>query len=471
MSSAPRTLTGKLWDQHVVAELSAEVALLHVDRIFMHDKTGGRMLKGVMDPGHAVAHPELVFGTFDHVIDTDVGRTDQTKIPGGTEFIRLYRDYSAKAGIPLIEIDDERQGIAHVVTPEQAIALPGVTLVCGDSHTCTLGGIGALAWGIGVSEGEHALATQTLRVRKPRHMRVNFEGQLQVGVTAKDMVLALIGKYGASGGRGYAVEFAGEAVRKLDIDGRLTLCNMAVEFAAWTGIVAPDEVVFRYLKGRAYAPTGAMWDHALSHWRTLKSDEHAVFDAELTLDCSTLQPQVTWGTSPQHVVAVGGVVPDPAVLADPTMRSSAEKALAYARLAPGTQLDSIPIEAAFIGSCTNSRLSDLRMAAQVLKGRHVASGVRAICVPGSTQVKLAAEAEGLDKIFLEAGFEWRESGCSLCFYASGDSFGQARRVISSTNRNFENRQGAGVCSHLASPATVAASAVAGYIADARRYSL
>ncbi|MGE0386842.1 MAG: 3-isopropylmalate dehydratase large subunit [Gammaproteobacteria bacterium] len=466
---AGRTLFDKLWDQHVVADLGQGTALLHIDRIVMHEKTGGRMLKGVMDPGRTVAHPELVFGTFDHMIDTDPGRTEQTRIPGGPEFIGVYREYAARAGIPLIEIDDPDQGIVHVIAPELGIALPGATVVCGDSHTCTLGGLGALAWGIGVTEGEHALATQALRVNRPRNMRVRFDGALAEGVTAKDMVLALIGRHGAAGGAGHAVEFAGAAVRALPVEARLTLCNMAVEFAAWTGLVAPDESTFEFLRGRRHAPAGGLWEAAVHHWRALATDPDAVFDRELVIDCDALAPQVTWGTSPEHVVAVEGRVPDPATMGDAGRRAAAERALGYAGLAPGTVLASVPIEAAFIGSCTNSRLSDLRAAARILDGRRVAPGVQAICVPGSTAVRRAAEAEGIDRIFRAAGFQWRESGCSLCFYAGGENFGLATRVITSTNRNFENRQGPGVRSHLASPATVAASAIAGRIADPRGF--
>jgi 3-isopropylmalate/(R)-2-methylmalate dehydratase large subunit len=341
-----------------------------------------------------------------------------------------------------------------------------VTLVCPDSHTCTLGGIGALAWGIGSTEAEHALATKTLVVRKPKSMRVRFEGAPQAGVTAKDMILRLIGTHGASGGVGYAIEFAGGTVRDLSVEARLTLCNMGVEFGAWTVIVAPDEKVFEYVKGRTFAPRDGVLEQAIAGWKLLRSDADARFDREIVIDCTRLAPQVTWGTSPQHETGIDGVVPDPAQEPDPGRRQSMERALEYMALRPGTPLAGLPVQAAFIGSCTNSRLSDLRTAAAVLKGRKVAPGVKAICVPGSTQVKLAAEREGLDRVFRDAGFEWRESGCSMCFYAGGESFGLEERVISSTNRNFENRQGPRTRTHLASPATVAASAVAGHIRDA-----
>jgi 3-isopropylmalate/(R)-2-methylmalate dehydratase large subunit len=400
-------------------------------------------------------------------VDTFPGRTGATLVPGGIEFITQTREAARAAGIRLFDLGDDAQGIVHVVSPEQGIALPGVTLVCPDSHTCTLGGIGALAWGIGSTEAEHALATKSLVVRKPKSMRVRFEGRLSPSVTAKDMILRLIGEHGASGGVGYVIEFAGEAVRELPVEGRLTLCNMGVEFGAWTVIIAPDEKVFEYVSGRPFAPSGHALEQGLAYWRTLRSDDDARFDREIVIDCNDLAPQITWGTSPQHETGIDGRVPDPASEPDTNRRQSMTRALEYMGLKPGTPLRGIPIQAAFIGSCTNSRLSDLRAAAAILKGRKVAPGVRAICVPGSTQVKLAAEREGLDRIFRDAGFEWRESGCSMCFYAGGEGFGHEERVISSTNRNFENRQGPRTRTHLASPATVAASALAGHLADVR----
>lgn len=470
MTAAPRTIADKLWAMHTVAELDARTSLLHIDRIFMHDRTGGRMLKGVLDAGRPIHSPRLVFGTMDHIVDTDPGRTDRsTRMKGGLEFIETYRTYARRAGLPLIELDDPRQGIVHVIAPELGIALPGSTIVCGDSHTCTLGGIGALAWGIGVTEGEHVLSTQTLRQPRRSTMRVALHGAVGQAVTAKDLVLALIGKYGAAGGRGHVIEFSGPAVSAMTVAARLTLCNMAVEFGAWTGLVGPDETTFEYLAGRPHAPTGASWDKAVVHWQGLSTDDGALFHTEFELDCADVAPQVTWGTSPEHVTGINGVVPDPASLVDAMARTSMEKAIVYSGLRPGDRLDAVPIEAAFIGSCTNSRIEDLRAAATLLRGRHVAPGITAICVPGSTPVKHAAEAEGLDRVFRDAGFEWRESGCSLCFYAGGDSFGGAMRVVSSTNRNFENRQGPGVRTHLASPVTVAASALAGHLADPRRF--
>jgi 3-isopropylmalate/(R)-2-methylmalate dehydratase large subunit len=463
----PRSVIEKIWDAHVVAELGDGQALVHVDRVFLHERTGPQALAGLAAAGHAVANPALVFGVIDHIVDTDPGRTERTRFKGGDEFIRSFRDLARRAGIRLFDLDDPRQGIVHVISPEQGIALPGCTLVCPDSHTCTVGGIGALAWGIGSTEGEHAVATQTLVRRRPKTMRVEFRGALVPGVTAKDMILGLIGRYGPAGGANHALEFDGAAVRALGVEARLTLCNMAVEFGAWTGLVAPDDTTIEWIAGRPFAPQGAHWDAAVVHWRTLASDADARWDARLALDCARLAPQVTWGTSPAHAVGVDGVVPDPAAAPDATARAGFERALAYMDLKPGQPLAGLPIEAAFIGSCTNSRLSDLRAAASLLRGRRVAPGVKALVVPGSTSLKKAAEAEGLDRVFRDAGFEWRESGCSLCFYSGGDSFGTARRVITSTNRNFEGRQGPGVRSHLASPLTVAASAVAGRIADPR----
>jgi 3-isopropylmalate/(R)-2-methylmalate dehydratase large subunit len=464
----PRTLVDKLWGDHLIADLGDGTSLLYIDRVFLHERTGSVALKELAAAGRRVRNPEQVFSTMDHIVDTLPGRSDRTRVPGGIEFITQTREAARAAHIHLFDLHDDRQGIVHVVAAEQGIALPGVTQVCPDSHTCTLGALGALAWGIGSTEAEHALSTKTLVVRKPANMRVRFEERLQPGVTAKDLILRLIGAHTAAGGVGYAVEFAGQAVSELSVEARFTLCNMAVEFGAWTGIIAPDARVFEYVRGRPYAPRDHLFDQALRYWQTLSSDADARFDKEIVIRCGDLAPQITWGTSPQHETGIDGVVPDPAREPDPQRRQSMERALQYMALTPGAALQGIRIDAAFIGSCTNSRISDLRAAAAILKGRKVAPGVKAICVPGSTQVKLAAEREGLDRVFRDAGFEWRESGCSMCFYAGGESFGHEERVVTSTNRNFENRQGPRTRSHLASPATVAASAIAGHLADVRK---
>ncbi len=466
-----QTVIDKIWAAHHVADLGGGRSLLHIDRIFLHERTGPALLAGLAAAGRKPRHPDRVFGVMDHIVDTTPLRSDQTLLPGGEVFIREFRQGTQDAGIQLFDLNDARQGIVHVVSPEQGIALPGCTLVCPDSHTGTVGGLGALAWGIGSTEGEHAVATQTLVRPWPKRMRVRFEGQLQPGVFAKDLVLALIHRHGATGGADAAIEFAGSAVRALDIEGRMTLCNMAVEFGAWTGLVAPDDKTLQWVAGRPLAPQGLAFEQAAAHWRTLFSDDDALWDREIVLDVDTLAPQLTWGTSPEHGGAIDDCVPDPANAASATQRAAWARALQYMDLQPGAALLGTPIEAAFIGSCTNSRLPDLRAAAAVLRGRHVAPGVVARVVPGSMSVRAAAEAEGLHHIFREAGFEWRTSGCSLCFFAGGDSFGSARRVISSTNRNFEGRQGPGVRTHLASPATVAASAVAGCIADPRRFGV
>ncbi len=451
------TLFDRIWDTHVVAPLPGGAALVAIDRVLLHERTGAAALNALREAGRDVQDPARVFAIMDHIVDTLPGRTDRTLMPGGQAFITETRAAAEAAGITLFDVGHPDQGIMHVVSPELGIVLPGLTLIAPDSHTCTQGALGALAWGIGSSEAEHAMATGTLRLTRPRSMRVTFTGALAPGVTAKDMMLALIAAHGAGGGAGHVVEFAGEAVTALDMEARMTLCNMATEFSAFAGLIAPDDKTFAWLEGRRYAPQASQWDAALAQWRELRSDTDAVFDAEVVIDASTIAPMVSWGTSPQASIAITGAVPGDAM---PAM-------LDYMALDAGAPLIGTPIDAAFIGSCTNARLSDLRRAAALLKGRKVASGIRAICVPGSSAVRRAAEAEGLDQVFLDAGFEWRMSGCSMCFFAGGESFAEGSRVISSTNRNFESRQGLRVKTHIASPETVAASAIAGVIADAR----
>jgi 3-isopropylmalate/(R)-2-methylmalate dehydratase large subunit len=467
-SMKPRTFFEKVWSEHVIADLGDDTSLLQIDRLFLHDLSGRSAMRELEKSGRRPASPGQVCAVIDHVVSTRPGRgPDESRSPETRSMIVDTRNLANEYGFAFFGVDNPRQGIVHVVSPETGAALPGLTLVCGDSHTCTVGGVGALAWGIGSTECEHVIATQALTQIRPKTMRVVFDGKLAPGVYPKDMVMHLIGKIGANGGIGYAVEFAGSAVRDMPVEGRLTLCNMAVEFSAKYGFVPPDETTIAYLEGREFAPKGAEWDRAVAHWRTLPTESGAVFDHEVTIDCADIQPQVTWGTSPQHVAPIDGRVPDPASFADPGARGLVERALDYIRLAPGTRLEDVRIDVAYIGSCTNARLSDLRVAAAVLEGRKVAPGVLAICVPGSTPVKRAAEAEGIDAIFKAAGFEWLESGCAMCGSGGADRLTD-RRVISTTNRNFEGRQGPGTRTHLASPATVAASAIAGVIADARK---
>ena len=397
--------------------------------------------------------PARVFVGMDHIVDTRPGRSDQTLMPGGQGFISETRAAARAAGLTVFDVTDRDQGIVHVISPELGIVLPGCTLVAPDSHTCTQGAFGALAWGIGSSEAEHAMVTGTLRLSRPKTMRIRLDGRLAPGVTAKDLALALLARFGAGGGAGRAVEYAGSAVTAMDMEARQTLCNMATEFAAFTSIIAPDEAAFAALAGRRYAPPA----FDAPYWRTLASDADAVFDAELSLDAGSVAPMVSWGTSPEHSIAIDAALPQ-----------GPARAHNYIGLAAGTKIAGTPIDVAFIGSCTNSRLSDLRRAAALLKGRRIAAGIRkALVVPGSSAVKRAAEAEGLHHIFQAAGFEWRESGCSLCFNAGGEGFPPGSRTISSTNRNFEGRQGPGIRTHIASPETVAASAIAGMIADPR----
>ncbi len=457
----PQTLFDKLWAPHVVADLGDDWALLHVDRVLLHDMSGARALTEVGERGYSLARPDLVFATPDHAVSSAPGRSSAT-FAGGARPIERLRQRVRETGIRLFDLGQPGHGIVHVMAPELAIVLPGTTLVCGDSHTCTNGGVGALAFGIGASELTHVLATQTLMQRRPRTMRLTFTGTLPPGVTAKDMILAAIGQLGTAGGTGFAVEYAGEAVRALPLEARLTLCNLSIEMGAKMGFCAPDDVTFAYLKGRRFAPTGAAWDAAVAAWRTLRSDDGAVFDREVAIDAGTIAPQITWGTSPEQVAPVTANVPYPAGPAD-------QAALDYIGLAAGQALIGTPVDWVFIGSCTNSRLSDLRDAAAVLRGRKVAPHVTAWVVPGSETVKREAEAEGLHAQFLEAGFEWREPGCALCVCVNGESVPAGKRSVSTSNRNFVGRQGTGARTHLASPAMAAAAALAGAIVDVRSY--
>ncbi|HZC96929.1 MAG TPA: 3-isopropylmalate dehydratase large subunit, partial [Bradyrhizobium sp.] len=401
----------------------------------------------------------------DHAISTARGRAGTIKI--GQELLAALRTETTASGIQMFDIDEPGQGIVHVIGPELGLSLPGCLIVCGDSHTCTHGGLGALAFGIGSSELTHVLATQALIQRRPKTMRVRFEGKLSLGVTAKDLILALIGHVGAAGGTGYAVEYAGSAIREMPVEGRLTVCNLSIELGAKMGMVAPDEKTFEYLRGRPYAPKGEMWSHAVKAWRELASDADAGFDREVEIDVTRIIPQVTWGISPEHVIGVDGRIPDPRAIDDPANRAAIQTALDYMGLTAGAPIAGTPVDWVFIGSCTNSRLSDLRAAADVARGRKVAPGVRAWIVPGSETVKRDAVAEGLDKLFTDAGFEWREPGCSMCLAANGETVAPGQRSVSTSNRNFVGRQGPRARTHLASPASAAAAAIAGAIADVR----
>lgn len=467
VKTPPQTFLDKVWAEHRILPLSSDADLLQIDRLMLHELSGSQVVRALAESGRTPMAREQVVTVIEHLISTRPGRGPiESPSKSGPIMIETTRQASRDWGFHFFDYDHPLQGIAHVVAPEQGIVFPGATLVCCDSHTSTVGGIGALAWGIGASEAEHVLATQTLAQARPLRMRVNFHGPVPEGVYAKDLIMALIGRLGAQGGIGYAVEYAGSAIASLPVEGRLTLCNMSVEFSAKYGFVPADDVTFEYLADRRFAPRGAEWDRAVAHWRGLRTDEGAVFDKEVDIDCKGLAPQVTWGVSPQQVLPVQGVVPDPADAPDAESRALAERAIQYMRLKPGSPLMGTAIDAAYIGSCTNARLSDLRAAAELLRGRRVKPGIQAVCVPGSTPVKRAAEDEGLDRVFIEAGFEWREAACGFCANMGDQRFAD-QRIISTTNRNFEDRQGSATRTHLASPATVAASAIAGCIADPR----
>ncbi len=466
-SSLPATLFEKVWATHVIKELAEGVSLLHVDRHLIHDLEAGPRLNDLQRAGYRVARNDLTFATPDHAVSSAVGRGTDTYATGG-RLLRAMRRGTARTGIRLFDLGSAGQGIVHVVGPEQGLTLPGSLIVCGDSHTCTHGGWGALAFGIGSSEVGHVLATQTLRQRRPKTLRLQFEGQLGAGVSAKDMILYAIGQLGTAAGRGYAVEYAGSAVRGLSPDARLTLCNLSIELGAKIGMVAPDDQIYACLEGRPFAPTGSLFDRAVAHWRTLPTDEGAAFDREEKIDAAQVAPQVTWGTSPQDVLPIDARVPDPATASDAQHRQAMQRALDYMGLEPNQALAGTPVDWVFIGSCANSRLSDLREAAQVTRGRRVAPGVRAWVVPGSEQTKRLAEAEGLHHQFITAGFEWRSPGCSMCLAANGETIPPGQRCVSTSNRNFVGRQGPGARTHLASPAMAAAAAVTGQLFDVRR---
>src|SRR3979490_2694932 len=458
-------MLAKIWDQHVIAQVSDDTDLLHVGRHRLHDLGGSRGLLDLKSRNLSVHNPELTFATPDHAISTARGRAGTIKI--GQELLEALRVHTSANGIEMFDIDEPGQGIVHVIGPELGLSLPCCLIVCGDSHTCTHGGLGALAFGIGSSELTHVLATQAIIQRRPKTRRVRFEGPLPPGVTAKDLILALIGHIGAACGTGYAVEYAGSAITEMPVEGRLTICNLSIELGAKMGLIAPDEKTYEYIRGRAYAPQDGMWDQAVAAWRQLPSDADAVFDKEVAIDVQRIIPQVRWGISPEHVIGVDGHLPDPQAIADPARRAAIETALDYMGLEPGAPIVGTPVDWVFIGSCTNSRLSDLRAAAEVDRGRKVASGVRAWVVPGSETVKRNAVAEGLDKVFTDAGFEWREPGCSMCLAANGEHVAPGQRSVPTSNRNFIGREGPRARTHLASPAMAAAAAISGAIADVR----
>jgi len=456
-----KTLFAKVWDAHVVADLGGGVALLHIDRHLQHDLGGGRSLKTLRERGLKVRNPELTFATADHVIETEPG-VKGSRHDWAIKLLDSLRTETRAAGVRLFDVGEDGQGIVHVVAPELGITLPGLTAVCGDSHTCTNGGIGAMGFGIGATEIVHVLATQCLVQSRPRTMRATFDGERRAGVHSKDLILALAGRIGTAGGVGHALEYAGPAIRALSVEERLTLCNLTVELGAKIGMVAPDVFTIDWLRGRRFAPQGKAFDAAAEQWLALASDAGASFDREVVLDASAISPQVTWGTSPEDVIAVDARIPSP-------IDDAKREALAYMGLEAGAPVAGTKVDRVFIGSCTNSRLPDLRAAAAVVKGRKVARHVRAWVVPGSVATQRAAEAEGLHEVFRAAGFEWRDPGCSLCVGANGELVEREARCVSTSNRNFVGRQGPGARTHLASPVTAAASAIAGAIADPREF--
>ncbi len=463
----PKTLFDKIWESHLVHRSDDGTCLLYIDRHLVHEVTSPQAFEGLRASGRKVHRPTATLAVADHNVPT----TDRSKGIAEEEsriqvetLERNCRDF----GVPYFSMDDIRQGIVHILGPEQGLTQPGMTIVCGDSHTATHGAFGSLAFGIGTSEVEHVLATQTLIQRPAKNMRITVEGKLGTGVTAKDIVLAVIGRIGTAGGTGYVIEYAGDAIRGLAMEGRMTVCNMSIEGGARAGLIAPDETTFAYLKGRPMSPKGGAWEQAVAYWRTLPSDAGARYDADVKLSTADIAPQVTWGTSPQDVLPITGVVPNPSDIADEDRRRATERALDYMGLKPGTRLTDVAIDRVFIGSCTNGRIEDLREVAKIAQGKKVASNVNAMVVPGSGLVKQQAEAEGLDKILIAAGFEWREPGCSMCLAMNPDKLKPGERCASTSNRNFEGRQGRGGRTHLLSPAMAAAAAITGKLADVRQ---
>ena len=463
----PRTLFDKIWDAHVVETLPDGTAILYIDRHLVHEVTSPQAFEGLRVAGRKVRQPNATIAVADHNVPTSPGRVG-AEADSILQLETLEQNVKAFA-VPYIPIDDARQGIVHIIGPEQGLSLPGMTIVCGDSHTSTHGAMGALAFGIGTSEVEHVLATQTILQKPAKNMRVTVKNRLTKGVYAKDLALAIIARMGTAGGTGHVIEYAGEGVEALDMAGRMTLCNMSIEAGARAGLVAPDETTFAYVEGRPFAPKGEAFAQAVTYWRGLPSDPGAHFDAEIEIDAADIAPMVTWGTSPEAGAPITGHAPDPATVADEAARTQMQRALDYMGLTPGQALTDAKVDVVFVGSCTNGRIEDIREVAAIARGRHVAEGVRALVVPGSGLVKLQAEAEGLDRILLDAGFEWREAGCSMCLGMNPDKLTPGQRCASTSNRNFEGRQGPGGRTHLVSPAMAAAWAITGYLADPRPF--
>ncbi len=463
-----KTLYDKIFESHLVHQADDGTCVLYIDRHLIHEVTSPQAFEGLRVAKRKVRRPDATLAVADHNVPTTPDRKQGIKDEVARIQVQTLEDNCTEFGITYFKMDDKRQGIVHIVGPEQGLTQPGMTIVCGDSHTSTHGAFGALAFGIGTSEVEHVLATQTLIQKRAKNMLIRVDGELPPGATAKDIVLAIIGKIGTAGGTGYVMEYAGDAIKKLSMEGRMTICNMSIEAGARAGLIAPDETTFAYIKGRPFAPQGADWDKAVAYWKTLPSDVNAKYDREVVLNAKDIIPQVTWGTSPEDVLPITGVVPNPKDIVDENKRKSIERALDYMGLTAGTKLTDIPIDKVFIGSCTNGRIEDFREVAKLVKGRKVASNVKlAMIVPGSGLVKEQAEKEGLHKIFLEAGFEWREPGCSMCLAMNADKLAPGERCASTSNRNFEGRQGRGGRTHLMSPAMAAAAAVTGKLADVR----
>ena len=464
--SAPKTLFDKIWDAHVVHRQDDGTCLIYIDRHLVHEVTSPQAFEGLRNTARAVRAPNRTLAVADHNIPT----TDRAAGIADEESriqVEALEKNAAEFGVPYFAMDDKRQGIVHVIGPEQGFTLPGMTIVCGDSHTATHGAFGALAFGIGTSEVEHVLATQTLIQKPAKNMRITVDGTLADGVTAKDVILAIIGKIGTAGGTGHVIEFAGSAIRGLSMEGRMTVCNMAIEAGARAGMIAPDATTFAYLQDRPMTPKAGDWDNAVAYWQSLPSDEGARYDTEIAMAAENIAPTVTWGTSPEDAISINGAVPDPSKETDPSKRAKIERAIEYMGLEAGQKMTDVKVDTVFIGSCTNSRIEDLRAAAALADGRTVAAGMRAMVVPGSGLVKEQAEAEGLDKVFLAAGFEWREPGCSMCLAMNADKLAEGERCASTSNRNFEGRQGRGGRTHLVSPQMAVAAALAGYLADVR----